>query len=127
MEALESESAGVASATGPAILVGVVATVRDGIIDAELHTGEDCLCLCHIDYRGMNFQAVFLLSAGDGCEVGEGFERLDVFVPAVRVAAEISGIEAGEYIEGAEDFGPGEGIAEEYGISCGDISERDRV
>jgi len=97
--------------------------VSEGIIEAEFQAGEDGLCLGHIDNGGVNGEFAFVLDADSGGEVGEFFELLDILVAAVGVAGKIGGVDSEEDVECAEDFRPGEGIAEENGVAGGDVGE----
>ena len=126
-EAPEADSAGIASAAGTALFIGVVAAMSEGVIEAEFEAGHYGLRFCHIDDGGMDSEVTNIADAGGGGEVGEFLELLDIVMPAVRVAGRVGGVDADEDVEGAKDFGPGDGVGEEDCISCGDVGSGNLV
>jgi len=80
-EAFQSEPAGVASAAACAVVIGVVAAMGEGVIDAELRACGYGLAFGHLDNRRMDFVPTLSLDGGCGGEVGGILEGGDEFGP----------------------------------------------
>ncbi len=99
--------------------VGVVAGAGEGVVDAEGEAALDDLVLMEMHEGGVDGEFAEAFDADFGGEVGEAFEGVEEFGPAVGVAGVIDGVDADEDVEGVEGFGPGEGEGEEDGVARG--------
>ena len=124
-EGIQTQAAGVAAAAGGAGLVGVVATVGEAVVDAQLQTPSDDVDLAHRDERGVDLKPLGAGDAGLRGEIAHRFERGQELGAAVGVSRVIDAVDPDEEVEGSEDFRPGQGQREEDGVPRGDVGDRD--
>ena len=84
-EALGAQHAAVARAAGPSVGAGIVAAVRQAVVEAELQPAPDDVGLAERDERRVHAKPG-ALDAGARREVGETLERGDELRPAVGIA-----------------------------------------
>ena len=120
-KALQSQSAGVTAAAASSVLIRVVATVRQGIIDAEPCAGEDNLGLGHIYDRRMNVVSAFSFDSGSGGDVGGFLKRGYKLGATVGIAAIVGLINADKDVKRTQDLSPGKCAAQKYRVAGRDI------
>lgn len=121
-----SYSARVASTAGASGVIRVVARMGEGVVDAQFEPLADDLDFGEMHEGGFDARAV-PFDPGAGGPVGHGLEGVDVLGSAVRVARVIKGVDPDVDGAGVDDLGDRQSVAQEDGVSRGDVGHGDLV
>src|SRR5689334_25172144 len=93
-EAFLAQQAGVALAAGTALLVRIIAAMRQPEVHSQLGGQAHDIGFAELDQRGMNLDMRAAFDAGFGRQIGHVFESVDELRAAIRVAGIIQRIYA---------------------------------
>ena len=107
------------------MLIGIITTVGEGIINAQFDSSPDNLRLGQVNERRVNRKRRAAADRHFRRQIRQLLERRDEFRPAVGIAAVIDRVDADEHIPHVQHFRPGQGIAQKDRVSRGHVSNRD--
>src|SRR5438105_1923895 len=96
----------IAATTRGAVGSGIVAAVREAVIDAERDTAADDVCFREMDQRRVNAEAALAFDTDFRRQIRQALEGGDELRTAIGIATVIHRINAHKYVEAFNHFRP---------------------
>src|SRR5262245_26568610 len=112
-ESLRAQDATVTALARTSVCAGIIAAVREAIVEVQGYPLSDDIGLCQANQRRVHtkFRA---FDTGPGCHRGEPLECVNEFRTAVRIARVVQCIDADHDVARLERLGPRQCQSEKY-------------